>query len=156
MNENVVDLLVYLFENYLYDTPEEHFNKDELFDGLQQAGFSNEVIEAAFDWLEKLPEHSDRLKTANPDAVRLYSQREYDLLQQDGIDFVMYLENTGILNSKSRELLINSIFDLEADNIDVDDLQWLALIILYSQPGQEQAFESLQDMLFESPDNHEH
>jgi len=60
------------------------------------------------------------------------------------------------LNHHSRELLIDGLLYLKADNIDVDDLQWLALIILFSQPDQEQAFVDLERLLFDPAEIREH
>jgi Smg protein len=51
---------------------------------------------------------------------------------------------------------MNGLLNLNADNIDVDDLQWLALIILFSQPEEEQAFASMESLMFDPPVDHEH
>ena len=77
-------------------------------------------------------------------------------LAEEGIDFICYLESTGILTPTTREMLLNGLLNLNADNIDVDDLQWLALIILFTQPEQEQAFASMESLMFDPPVDHEH
>ena len=48
MKENVLDVLMFLFENYLYDEPEEAPDRDSLEENLHQAGFTNAEIEKAF------------------------------------------------------------------------------------------------------------
>ena len=44
MKENVLDVLMFLFENYLYDEPEEAHDRDSLEENLHQAGFTNAEI----------------------------------------------------------------------------------------------------------------
>ena len=56
MKENVLDVLMFLFENYLYDEPEETPDRDSLEENLHQAGFTNGEIEKAFMWLDGLAE----------------------------------------------------------------------------------------------------
>lgn len=155
MNENIIDLLVYLFENYLYDN-QETVIKEELYEGLQHAGFSRQSIDSALNWLECLESGTEISAIEGSGAVRLYSEQEYLKLEEEGINFIMYLENNDILNANCRELLINSILNFNAGRVDIDDLQWLVLIILYLQPDQQQAFALMESLMFDSPVDHEH
>ena len=56
MKENVLDVLMFLFENYLYDEPEDVMDRDSLEENLHQAGFTNGEIDKAFNWLDGLVE----------------------------------------------------------------------------------------------------
>jgi len=56
MKENVLDLLMYLFENYIYDEPEEEPDRESLGESLEEAGFSSGEIDRAFAWLDGLAE----------------------------------------------------------------------------------------------------
>lgn len=158
MNENIIDLLVYLFENYLSENTnlQDHYNKNNIYSGLEQAGFEKNTIDNAFDWLLSIHDEAVQTVAQSAEAVRIYSPHEYAILDEEGIDFIAYLESTGILTPTTRELLINGLLNLNADNIDVDDLQWLALIILFSQPDEEQAFASMESLMFDPPVDHEH
>ena len=40
MKENVLDVLMYLFENYFYDEPDEKHDRDAMEESLHQAGFT--------------------------------------------------------------------------------------------------------------------
>src|SRR5690625_7890258 len=78
MKESVLDLLMYLFENYIYDEPEVEPDRDALGDCLEEAGFTRNEIERAFDWLDELvvqrslPELGDR--GSNP--IRVFTENE--------------------------------------------------------------------------------
>lgn len=158
MNENIIDLLVYLFENYLSENTDikEQYTKKHIYSGLEQAGFEKNTIDNAFDWLLNVHDQNHQPFEQSADAIRIYSPREYSILDDEGIEFINYLESSEILTPATRELLINGLLNLNADNIDVDDLQWLALIILFSQPDEEQAFASMESLMFDPPVDHEH
>ncbi len=158
MNENIIDVLVYLFENYLSEQTNlnEQYTKNSIYHGLEEAGFEKNTIDHAFAWLLSINEESLQPIAQSPDAIRFYTPTEWAILDEEGIDFISYLESTGILTPTTRELLLNGLHNLNADNIDVDDLQWLALIILFSQPDEEQAFASMESLMFDPPVDHEH
>ncbi len=159
MNENIIDLLLYLFEHYLYDNPEQAIDRSQIHNNLREAGFSSPAIDKAFDWLESLSSHYDTVQlneNISAQSVRVFSDSEQEKLDRQCQDFVYYLENTGILDVARREILIDSVMMLEIEDINTEDLQWIALIILFSQPGQEHAFATLESLLFDSPVNYEH
>ena len=56
MKENVLDVLMYLFENYFYDEPDDEPDRESMEENLHLAGFSNAEIDKAFDWLDGLAE----------------------------------------------------------------------------------------------------
>jgi Smg protein len=158
MKQHMMDVLVYVFENYMT----EHYNlketghRQQIISGLQKIGFSPGLIEDAIVWLQQVSQKPDNLIQQSQNAVRHFSHKEQQILGVDGIDFIEYLMAQGILSNQSRELLIDGLLYLKADNIEVDDLQWLALIILFSQPDQEQAFVDLERLLFDSAEICEH
>ena len=62
MNEdNVLDVLLYLFENYLEEEIESRGPESPLKDELEAAGFPEGAVLHAFDWLEGLEaQHRNR------------------------------------------------------------------------------------------------
>jgi len=158
MNENIVELLLYLFENYIYESDSEKIDKQSLHKGLTQAGFASLTINDAFSWLETL--QSDivlfRDLTISSDGFRVFSQTEQIKLDTECQDFIYYLNDSGVLDNQQREILINAVMKLETPDFDVDDLQWLALMVLFSQPDQEQAFAHLEALMFETSEIYEH
>jgi len=158
MNENIVELLLYLFENYIYESDSEKIDKQSLHKGLSQAGFASLTINDAFSWLETL--QSDivlfRDLTISSDGFRVFSQTEQIKLDTECQDFIYYLNDSGVLDNQQREILINAVMKLETPDFDVDDLQWLALMVLFSQPDQEHAFAHLEALMFETSEIYEH
>ena len=154
----MMDVLVYVFENYMTEqyNLKESDHRQHIVNGLQKIGFSPGLIEDALLWLQQVSSAPENMLQQSATAVRHFSQKEHQILGNDGIEFVEYLVAQGILNDQTRELLIDGLLYLKADNIEVDDLQWLALIILFSQPDQEQAFVDLERLLFDPSEIREH
>ena len=80
-----------LFENYLYDEPEETPDRDSLEENLHQAGFTNVEIEKAFSWLDDLAEqrHQPDLFLDNHRPIRVYVDSEIARLDTECRDFLM-------------------------------------------------------------------
>lgn len=149
MKETILDVLLFLFENYFYDDPDAVRDRDSLQHGLIQAGFSPAEISKAFDWLEELANQrpaSDDVRANGP--VRVYAGAELDRFDRDCVGFLMFLEQHGVLDADRRELVIDRAMALDQEEIDVDDLKWVVLMVLFNQPGAEAAFAWMETQMF--------
>jgi Smg protein len=63
--------------------------------------------------------------------------------------FITYLEQIGILSPPQREILVDRLLALDSPDIDVEQIKWVVLMILFSQPGQETAYARMEDLVFE-------
>ena len=55
----------------------------------------------------------------------------------------------GVLDFTSRELVIERVMALDAKNLDVEQLKWLVLMVLFNLPGHENAYFSMEDLVNE-------
>ena len=152
MKETILDVLLYLFENYFYDDPDAVRDRDSLQTGLIQAGFSPAEVNKAFDWLDELAQQrpdAAYVPPAEVGPVRVYADVEEHRLDADCRGFLMYLENNGVLDGVQRELVVDRAMALDQDEIDLDDLKWVVLMVLFNQPGQEAAFAWMESHMFE-------
>lgn len=148
--ETVLDVLMYLFENYLDEETEVQPDRETLRVELEAAGFPGGEVNKAFSWLEALAEDApapDAFQT--PQAVRIYSAEECIRLDVESRGFLIYLEQIGILNAGQRELVVDRIMALETDEIDIDQVKWIILMVLFNQPGQELAYARMEDLVLE-------
>jgi Smg protein len=149
MKETILDVLLYLFENYFYDDPDAVRDRDSLQHGLIQAGFSPTEISKAFDWLEELA--NQRPSLAEPRAngpVRVFVEAELDRLDRECLGFLMFLEQHGVLDADQRELVLDRAMALDQEEVDLDDLKWVVLMVLFNQPGAEAAFAWMENQIF--------
>lgn len=152
MKESMFDILIYLFENYMYDESDFTQDREELKDELEQVGFRNSEIGKAFDWLEDLADlqfQPLQLLQGNQKALRIYSERECEKLNTSSRGFLLFLEQVGVLDHNSREMVIDRIMALESDDVDMDQLKWVILMVLFNQPGREEAFAWMEDMVLD-------
>ncbi len=152
MKENVLDVLMYLFENYMNDDIEFDANEESLRSELVNAGFRQGEISKAFSWLEGLASLQDRPSELPPTtarAIRVYTERECERLDLDCRGFLMFLEQTGVLGHTTREMVIDRVMALESEEIDLEHLKWVTLMVLFNQPGHEAAYAWMEDFMFE-------
>ena len=151
MRENVLDVLMYLFETYIETQDETEIDQEDLRGDLTEAGFNSNEIEKAFDWLEKL-NHSNSITDDLFDVSsnRVYSKIEMNRLSSSCRGFIEYLEQINILSFNQRELLIDRLLALNTNDIDIDQIKWIVLMILFSQPNQEKAYSRMEDLIFET------
>ena len=151
MNETVLDVLMYLFESFSEQEYEHAPDQMVLREELLQAGFGEPEVDRALDWLEELASN-DATPFANKPAqrsVRMFSAQELARLDTECRGYVVYLEQVGILSPVQREVVLDRLMALETPDIDVDQVKWVVLMVLFSQPGQEAAFARMEDLVFE-------
>jgi len=151
MKENVLDVLMYLFETYVDTEEEPEADQNELRLELSRAGFGDTEIDRALDWLDGLTDQQESLNYGNQTAhgTRIYNEFEHERLDSFCRGYVTYLEQIGILSPTQREILIDRLLALETTDIDVDQIKWVVLMVLFSQPGQELAYARMEDLVFE-------
>ena len=153
MKENVFDVLMYLFENYMDDSSEFSPDQDSLTDELSRAGFPHGEITKAFNWLEGLSMLHDEeeilVATGNSQAMRHYSLIEQEKINLECRNFMLHMEQLGVLESRTREIVIDRMMALGVDEITLEQLRWIILLVLYNQPDHEQAYALLEDMVFD-------
>jgi Smg protein len=168
MKESVLDILIYLFENYAdpefqieIETGTENRNtRDALRSELELAGFRATAIDSALNWLDELAATSEKSIAAPASrAIRVFAESECNKLDVDCRDYILYLENIGILSATQRELVVDRLLALGTpindqpgldQNIDIEQVKWVVLMVLFSQPGQEAAYSRMEDLLFSS------
>ena len=149
MKETILDVLLFLFENYFYDDPDAVRDRDSLQRGLIQAGFSPTEISKAFDWLEELANQRPAVADARANGpVRVFVEAEIDRLDRECLGFLMFLEQHGVLDADQRELVLDRAMALDQEEVDLDDLKWVVLMVLFNQPGAEAAFAWMENQIF--------
>lgn len=151
MKENVLDVLMYLFENYMYDESDLDPDQETLKVELLEAGFPRTEVNKAFEWLEGLSAQQQApVPTQQAGrSIRVFAERETAKLDTECRGFLMFLEQSGILTPANRELVIDRIMALETEEIDLEQLKWVILLVLFNQPGQEAAYAWMEDLVFD-------
>ena len=155
IKQSVVDVLMFLFERYLDDDTQDENSRvtderDSIQLRLEEMGFHNQDINQAFDWLEDLAElrEKDQSILVKETSTRIYSEEEKKLISLESIGFLNFLEQTNILTSVTRELILDRVIAL-GHPLDAEQLKWIIMIVLHSHPGEENALALMEDFIFD-------
>jgi len=152
MKDSVLDVLMYLFETYIDVDDEIEPDHNQLRNELEGAGFGDREIDRALDWLEGLAgqnaaDHAQDAPLGR--SIRVYSRYELTRFDTECRGYLMYLEQIGILSAVQRELVIDRLLALDEEDIGIDQIKWVVLMVLFSQPGQETAYARMEDLVFD-------
>ena len=80
-------------------------------------------------------------------TISKYLGKDYEVLASYGHvrDLV---PKEGAVDTEN-EILIDRLLALESADIDVEQIKWVVLMVLFSQPGQEHAYARMEDLVFE-------
>ena len=152
------DILMYLFENFVHSETEIRTDQDELTEELVRAGFHHDEIYKALSWLEKLAalQESDTkpylTKVSAPLVTRIYTADEEARLDVGCRGFLLFLEQINVLDASTREMVVDRVMEIDANDFCLEDMKWVVLMVLFNVPGKEKAYAQMEELLFEEPE----
>jgi Smg protein len=157
---SVLDILIYVFDRYMLVEEPAVPRREHLARDLERAGFSPGKVERALDWLTDLAfgqGHEASAPTcAQAQGVRVFSDGELMRLSTECRGLLLTLERARVLTLEQREIVIERMLALDADEPDTEQLKWVVLMVLSSQPGCELAVERLGGLMLDAPINAPH
>lgn len=152
MKETMIDVLMFLFDNFL--SVEEGFLDDEesLAEALEDAGFRSNTINQAFDWLGELAE----IKSPNfisdfhsTHAQRVFAAHEARKLNTECRGFLLNLEKMGVVDPLTRELIIERAMALETEELNLTQFKRIAGLVMLNTTENEAMLAFIEDLLFD-------
>jgi len=125
------DVLVYLYENYW--RPDACPDHEQLSRKLAAVGFESEEIEDALTWLDGLAKGAaSDTQAQSAHCMRVYTDAERELLGDESIGFVTFLESSGVLPAAMREMVLDRAKAVGEGPIDLEDLKVIVLMVFWS------------------------
>jgi Smg protein len=150
------DILVYLFENFYQN--EAWPEQDTLAQKLTDAGFENDDISDALDWLRALAKlEADAFPEGFDlgDGFRAFTAPELEKLSTESRGFIAFLESARVLTPSLRELIIDRAMAVEVETVELDKLKVIALMVLWTRRGNVDTL-ILEELLPEGGPRHIH
>ena len=152
MKEGVIDVLMYIFSSYADQDENLPEDRDGIEADLCAAGFDSLEIDKAFDWLDGLAQVDDD-PSANESvhATRILAAQESARLAYSAQGFLLFLEQSGVLTPKLRELVINRVMALDSESeVDIEELKWVVMMVLFNSSDEqdENALMHYEDIVF--------
>ena len=152
MENTVFDILIYVFDHYMFEELPASAERESIARDLESAGFGGANVERALDWLADLAQERERPAAADAArGFRIFSAEEAARLNAECRGLLISLEHNGILSAHQREIVIDRLMALDVEDLDVEKVKWVALMVLSSQPGQEAAYARMEDLVFDMP-----
>lgn len=126
----MIDILVYLFENYLPDACPE---PAVLAKKLSAAGFGSDDISAALSWLDGLAGDAGGAcrSPALAGAIRIYDEEEQERLPTACRGFITFLEQHDAVDAPLREAIIERALALPDAEVSLDRLKVIVLAVIW-------------------------
>ena len=125
------DVLVYLYENYW--RPDACPDEQQLRRKLSAVGFESEEIQEALRWLDGLADSAEsHAMPQSPGSHRIYTAAERETLGDASINFLAFLESSGVLPAAMREMVIDRAMAVGGGAMDLEDLKIIVLMVFWS------------------------
>jgi Smg protein len=128
------DILAYLFENC--QQAEVADDRDRVARKLSAAGFGDSDISEALHWLAgvlRAPQPGGAPLPDRRSSFRAFAPRETAKLDAECRGFVITLEQSGILNAATRELVLERSLAASGHSLSLDQLKLIVLMVLWNQ-----------------------
>ncbi len=148
----MIDILVYLFENYLPDACPE---PAVLAKKLSAAGFGSDDITAALSWLDGLAgEEAGRCRSpALAGSIRIYDEEEQERLPAACRGFISFLEQHDAVDAPLRAAIIGRDPALPDAEVSLDRLKVIVLAVIWRYRHEVDAL-ILEELLAEDDDEY--
>jgi Smg protein len=156
IDNTVFDILIYVFDRYVLEELPASAERESLARDLESAGFGEASVERALDWLADLADERCRPTLRGGSAMRVYAPEEMVRLDAQCRGLLTSLEASGILSASQREVVIDRLLALDVEELDLEQVKWVVLMVLSSQPGQELAYARMEDLVFDDPQQDPH
>ncbi|TMH07327.1 MAG: DUF494 domain-containing protein [Betaproteobacteria bacterium] len=144
------DVLVYLYENYW--RPDACPDHAQLKRKLSAVGFESDEIQEALSWLDGLATAAESYSgQQSASSLRVYSLAEQELLGEESIGFISFLESAGVLPPPMREMVIDRAMAIGVGRLDLEDLKIIVLMVFWSLGEEPDAL--ILDELFVDPED---
>ena len=149
MKESVLDVLMYLFESFVDSEDEPEPNRNELREDLGTRRFRRSRNRTSARLARRLEHHrKSRALRRSSAAIRVFDSAEAEKLDAHARGYLLHLEQIGILQPAQRELVIDRLLALDNEEIDVEQTKWVVMMVLFSQPGQQEAYAQMEDLVY--------
>lgn len=152
MSDTAIDVLVFLFDNYLNAEMNLAAEEDSLEYELEQAGFPVGEIHKAFDWLGDLADLQSDYETFDPAgqyAHRVYTPKELRKLDKSCRGFLIHLEKLGLLDLASREIILDRAMAIDVDELSLDQFKRIVGLVMLNRPSHEAVLAWVEDLIYD-------
>lgn len=148
MSEHFIQILLYLFRNYMADELLQPADPDSLIAELDEAGFSAKMSRQVIDWLVGTKTNNAILNATPTESIRVYTTAECIKMDKQVRGFLLFLEQQGVLDAVNRERIIDRAMALKDSKVSYTELHFLIRLLLVNDGAQTEAEKQTYELLF--------
>lgn len=148
MKETVLDVLMYLFDNYLSADFDWSEDDDVIADELEQAGFEEQDISTAIHWLSHLEDLYKDIghQTESEQSVRMLTHQERVKLDTNCQGYLIELLGQGVLDPATREIILETAMAIDVQTLNMSQFKRLIALVLLHHPNAEVVITTDEDL----------
>ena len=153
MKESVLDVLIYLLEEY-EDEQEIDVERDILTRELLTAGFNNHSIGKAWGWLDELAlqvECPDQILSFDPtQSSRVLCTLEKQKLSFEAQRYMIALQSSDLIDPITFELILDRLIalDCDAEELEMEQVRWVVLMVSFNRVTDPRLYLALETLIF--------
>lgn len=151
MEETVLDVLMFLFDNYLSADIELVGDEEEIADELEQAGFHEHDVNKALDWLGALADlYGEGYELAeHKQSMRILTAEEKAKLDVQSQGYLLKLQAQGTLDTATREIILESAMAIDVQTLSLGQFKRIIALVLLNNPNTEAMAASGEDIFYQ-------
>jgi uncharacterized protein Smg (DUF494 family) len=145
----ILDILLHIAKHHT-ETDAWLEKSPTLVNALKQKGYELDLIHQSLDWLITLFNTKisfEAIQTYHA-SMRIFSSEEYRYFSSTGINFILFLQTHGVLNTLTRELVIQQSMLLGLKKITIPLIKGIVALILFMDVDQTNSSEKLRKLNF--------
>lgn len=133
----MLDVLMYLFEYYLKNKIflKNSLESKRLLNDLREAGFYAKDIDDAVAWLRSMDDLKKNISSLGAPSFRVFSEQECAQLDKSSQGYLLKLEQLGILNAFTREVVLDRVLALGVP-VTIEQIKWVTLLVTFNYTSE--------------------
>lgn len=151
----MVEVLAFLFENFLHRQIDIQAHFDQIARELPQVGFDVEEVDGAMDWLDETlrSERFDTPLLKESRSPRLFTALEIAKIDNEARGMIYFLSNNCLITPSIRELLIDRAMALRINTVTKTELRWVLLFVMMNTHARQDVLEWIEASLADAMKN---
>lgn len=147
--KNILDLIKYLFEKYIEHKYQENSKYENLLQEVIAAGFNDEDLNKASDWLYDLFSQQKVMEKNPPqkNSVHIFTDEECFKIDKKCRNLIFHLESEKMLSPIARELVISLLMGLENQKVTIEQVKLVIIMVLSNQKDQHYSLACIEKLV---------
>jgi len=133
MQERLIDIIIYLLEEFQHPKPKESYK--DLSKELKDQGYSEPEINFAFSWVlnifQNRQQNSKNEFEYLAGSTRVLHEVEKMVIAPDAYGYLLQIRHLNLISDSDMELILDRAMTMGTTSVDLEDIKALAASIIF-------------------------